>query len=130
MLRRTLLSFAVLVVALTAGTVPAAASTRPSDNPDYTPAQVRKMAREAHTVQQYTVLADYYQTRQRMFKRKAAEEMHLWAQRNAVITPLSEKWPRPVDSARNLYDYYVAMENDSAAKVAHFNQLADAAPYQ
>jgi hypothetical protein len=130
MLRRTLLSFAVLVVALSTGAGPVAAATRPSDNPDYTPAQIRKMAREAHTVQQYTLLADYYQTRQRMFKRKAAEEMHLWAERNAVMTPLSEKWPRPVDSAHNLYDYYVAMENDSAAKVAHFNQLADTAPYQ
>jgi hypothetical protein len=131
MLRRTLLSFATLVVAIAAaGAVPAVAATRPSDDSDYTPAQIHKMVRQAHTVQQYTVLADYYQTRQRMFKRKAAEEMHLWAERNAVITPLSEKWPRPVDSARNLYDYYVAMENDSAAKVAHFNQLADAAPYQ
>jgi hypothetical protein len=88
------------------------------------------MVREARTVQQYTVLANYYQARSRMFKQKAAEAMHLRAERNAVISPVYEKWPRPVDSAHNLYDYYEAMENDSAANVAHFNHLADTAPYQ
>jgi len=130
MLRRTLLTFAILTVALSAGVVPAAAATAPSDQPEYTGAQIRKMVHEAHTVQQYTVLADYYKTRQRMFQRKAAEAMGLWAQRNAVISPVYEKWPRPVDSARNLHDYYETMAGDSAAKVDHFNHLADTAPYQ
>src|SRR5579863_2545034 len=124
MLRRTLLAFAVLIVTLTVVLHPAVASTV-GDKPEYTSAQIRKMAREAHTVQQFTVLADYYQTRRRMYQRKAAEEMHLWAERNAMITPLSEKWPRPVDSARNLYDYYEHMADESAALVEHYNKLAD-----
>ena len=130
MLRRNLLPACAIFAGILGATTVCAAATRPSEQPEYSSAQIRKMVKEAHTVQQYTVLADYYQARSRMFKQEAAEAMHLWAERNAVISPVYEKWPRPVDSAHNLYDYYVAMENDSAAKVAHFNQLADAAPYQ
>ncbi len=129
MLTRNLLKLAILIVVLTAGTLRAAA-TELTDRPEYTSAQIRKMAHEARTVQQYTVLADYYATRRRMWQQKAAEAMHLWAERNAVITPLSEKWPRPVDSARNLHDYYQAMANESAALVDRYNRLADSAPYQ
>ena len=130
MLRRNLLPVCAILAGILSATTVCAAATRPSDQPEYSGAQIRKMVKEARTVQQYTVLADYYQARSRMFKQKAAEEMHLWAERNAVISPVYEKWPRPVDSAHNLYDYYLAMENDSAAKVAYFNRLADTAPYQ
>ncbi len=96
-----------------------------TDRSEYSTAQIKKMAREAHTVEQYTVLADYYATRHRMFKRKAAEEMHIWAERNAVITPLSEKWPRPVDSARNLYDYFEFKAGEAAELQAKYSRLAD-----
>jgi hypothetical protein len=130
MLKRIFLLACPIVFLAMSGTIGSAAATASADKPEYTSAQIRKMIREAHTVQQYTVLADYYQTRQRMYQRKAAEEMHLWSERNAVISPVMEKWPRPVDSARNLHDYYEHMADDSAAKVAHFNHLADAAPYQ
>ena len=129
MLRRTTLVSAFLIAALAAGLKSAGAAT-PGDKPEYTPAQIHKMAREARTVQQFTVLADYYQTRRRIFQRRAAEEMHLWAERNAVITPLSEKWPRPVDSSRNRYEYYEQMADESAALVERYNKLADRAPYQ
>lgn len=84
-------------------------------------------AREAHTVEQYSELADCYAARQRMFRRKAAEEMRLWAERNAMINPLSEKWPRPVDSARNMHDYYEYMAGEAARLRAKFNKLADEA---
>jgi hypothetical protein len=129
-LKRIFLLACPIVFLAISATAASAVATAPADKPEYTSAQIRKMIREAHTVQQYTVLADYYQTRRRMYQRKAAEEMHLWAERNAIISPVSEKWPRPVDSARNLHDYFENMADDSAAKVAHFNQLADSAPYQ
>ena len=129
MLTRNLLKFVILIVVLTAGALRATA-TEPSDKPEYTSAQIRKMVHEARTVQQYTVLADYYATRRRMWQQKAAEEMHLWAERSAVISSVSEKWPRPVDSARNLHDYYEAMANESAALVERYDRLADVAPYQ
>jgi hypothetical protein len=84
------------------------------------------MIREAHTIEQYTVLADYYATQQRVYKRKAAEEMHLWALRSEMVNPLYEKWPRPVDSSRNRYEYFEYEVSRSAAQCAKFNRLADA----
>jgi len=117
-----------LIIAVTTNVY--ATDKAPVDRPEYTSAQIRKMAREAHTVEQFTVLADYYATRRRMYKRKAAEEMHLWAERSAVITPLSEKWPRPVDSARNLYDYYEYEANEAAIEQTKYSKLADEAPFK
>ena len=128
MIRHRLLASATLIVALRfAG--PAAALT-PADRPEYTTAEIRQLAHDAHTVQQFAVLADYYQIQRRMYQHKAAREMHLWAERNAVMTPLSEKWPRPVDAARNLYEYYLQMADESASLVDQYNKLADAAPYE
>ena len=129
MTTRKSLAVAIVLVILSLGSGSASATT-PGDKPEYTPTQIRKMAREARTVQQFTVLADYYQTQRRIYQRKAGEEMHLWAERSAQITPLSEKWPRPVDSSRNRYEYFEQMADESAALVEHYNKLADTAPYQ
>ena len=129
MTTRKSLVVAILLVILSVGSGSASATT-PGDQPEYTSAQIRKMAKEARTVQQFTVLADYYQTQRRAYQRKAAEEMHLWAERSAQITPLSEKWPRPVDSSRNRYEYFEHMADESAGMVDHYGKLADAAPYQ
>ena len=124
-MKRTLAAIGILVLALSAGSL-WAAEKHTQDGTEYTSAQIKTMAREAHTVEQYNALADYYATRQRMYKRKAAEEMHLWALRAEMITPLSEKWPRPVDSARNLHDYYEYKAAQAAALCAKYNRLADA----
>jgi hypothetical protein len=98
-----------------------------ADRPVYTGAQIKRLAREAHTVEQYTTLADYYATRNRLYKRKAAEEMHIWAERSTMVNPLSEKWPRPVDSARNLHDYYDYKANEAEALREKYSRLADEA---
>lgn len=126
-MKRILAAIGILVFALTAGTVRAEQKNSPN-GPEYTGSQITKLAREAHTVEQYTVLADYYSARQRTYKRKAAEEMHLWALRSETSNPLGEKWPRPVDSARNLYEYYEYEIAQSAALFAKYDRLADAAP--
>jgi len=102
------------------------ATTRPaSDQSQYTSAQIRRMTRDAHTVEQYTLLADYYQTQHRLYRRKAAEMMGEWARRNEGIAPLYENYPRPVDSARNLYEYYHYEAVQAFAKVALYSRLAD-----
>lgn len=98
-----------------------------ADRPEYTGAQIKRLAREAYTVEQYTTLADYYATRKRLYKRKAAEEMNIWAERSTMVNPLSEKWPRPVDSARNLHDYYEYKENEAEALREKCSRLADEA---
>ncbi len=118
--------FTIAMVAAVFAPVLAKAATKPaSDQPQYTAAQIRRMAREAHTVEQYAQLADYYQTQHRHYQKKAVEMMGEWARRNEVIAPLYEKYPRPVDSARNLYEYYQYKAAETSAKVAFYNRLAD-----
>ncbi len=119
--------FLVALIAMTMPAVSARAIESAQDKPQYTSAEIRKLAREAHTQEQFTVLADYYATRQRMYQRQAAAEMHLWAERNQMVNPIAEKWPRPVDSARNLYEYYQYEATHCAALVAKFSHLADEA---
>jgi hypothetical protein len=125
-MRRGLLAFEVVALAFATGPGYAQVA-RAEEMPAYNAAQIRDMARAAHTPEQYTELADFYQARRRMFVSKAAEEMDLWARRNAVITPLSEKWPRPVDSARNLYEYYLHQAAKSAATAARYADRANQA---
>ena len=125
-MKRTLAAIGIVIFALTAGTVRAAQKDSPNE-PEYTGSQIRNLAREAHTVEQYTALADYYAVSQRKYKRKAAQEMRLWALRSEMTNPLREKWPRPVDSARNLYEYDEYQLAQSAALFAKYDRLADAA---
>ena len=125
-MRKILVAFAI--VTITFSTARLRAVERPAeDEAQYASAQIKKMVREAHTVEQYTVLSDYYATQQRMYKRKAAEEVHLWALRAEVISPLSEKWPRPVDSSRNRYEYFEYKVAESRELCAKYTRLADAA---
>jgi hypothetical protein len=123
-MNRLFASICMLMIAFTAATLQAEENSA-SDQPQFTGAQIRKMVREAHTPEQYSDLADYYAIRQRMFKQKAREEMRLWAERNAMINPIYEKWPRPVDSARNLYEYYEYRAGECAKLEAKYSRLAD-----
>ncbi len=125
-MKRILVTVAVMLFAVSARAAGPSVAT-PPDEPEYTKAQIKKMVREAHTVEQFTVLANYYWSQQRMYKQKAVEQMHLWRERAETVTPLSEKYPRPVDSARNLHDYYEYRAAQSAALFAKYDRLADAA---
>lgn len=122
-MNRLLIAIASVIIFLTAPVLYASEAT----TSDQQACADISSARKAHTVGQYSALADCYAARQRVFRRKAAEEMHLWAERNAMINPLSEKWPRPVDSARNLHDYYEFKAGEAARLQAKYNKLADEA---
>lgn len=124
-MKRILAAIGIVIFALAAAAVQTPQKD-PTEQPEYTSSQIKAVARDAHTVEQYTVLANYYWKQQRMYQRKALEQMHLWRERAETVTPLSEKWPRPVDSARNLHDYYVYKTAQSAALFARYDRLADA----
>jgi hypothetical protein len=123
-MKRILTVIGVVAMIVTAEAVAAAERNSPAQ-PAYTSSQIRQMGREAQTAEQYTELADYYALQQRMYRQKAVEQMHLWRERAEMVTPLSEKWPRPVDSARDLHDYYEYKIAQSAALSAKYDQLAD-----
>ena len=123
-MRRSILTFEIVALAFSAGTSYASPAPAP-DRPQFTSSQIRQMTRDAKTPEQFTELADFYQTRRRMYVRLASEEMAEWTRRNTILTPLSEKWPTPSDSARNLYEYYLHQAAKSAALANRYSRLGD-----
>jgi hypothetical protein len=83
----------------------------------YTTAQLKQLARDAHTPEQFSALAGYYGKQQKNFLQLAAEEKLEWERRSQNIMSIAAKYPRPVDSARYLYEYY-------SYKAAEAGQLA------
>jgi len=108
------ISTIALVAVIAAATLSSQAVTLEPAAAHYTPAQIKKMIREAHSADQYRAIARYYDERHAEFSQKAADEMAEWARRSENTSGPAAKYPRPVDSARNLYEYY-AHEADSAA---------------
>jgi hypothetical protein len=116
----------VLAVALASG-ITCAAVSLPENGTHYTAAQVKRMVREAHTPDQYRALARYYEERQSEFSQKAAEQMEEWERRSQNVTGPAAKFPRPVDVARNLYEYYAHEADDSAFQADKYTRFAEGA---
>lgn len=100
----------------------AAASAETGDH--YTEAQAKQLARDARAPEQYKILASYYGERQKIFLQKAADEKVEWERRSQNVTGVLAKYPRPVDSARNLYEYYMAEAADAGKLEAKYSQMA------
>ena len=90
----------------------------------YTQAQLKQMVREAHTPEQYRALASYYRQVQKSYRLQAAEEKQEWIRRSESITVVAAKYPRPVDSARNLYEYYRYRASEASELSGKYSQLA------
>jgi len=89
-----------------------------------TEAQMKQMARNARSPEQYRSLAGYYGERQRSFLDKAAAEKAEWERRSENVSGILAKYPRPVDSARNLYEYYMAEANEAEKLEAKYSGMA------
>ena len=91
----------------------------------YTHAQLKQMERDAHTPEQNKALANYYGTKQKDYAQLAAEAKQEWLQRSENAPAVAAaKYPRPVDSARNLFEYYTQKASDAATLSAKYDQLA------
>jgi hypothetical protein len=86
--------------------------------------QLKQLARNAHAPEEYKILASYYAERQNIYLQKAAEEKAEWERRSQNVVGSHAKYPRPVDSAKNLYEYYIAEAGDSARLEAKYSALA------
>jgi hypothetical protein len=123
-MKNNILAASVLTLALvTAASATALAS--PADNSSQpTSAQLKQMAKDAHTPEQYTALAQSYGQLQKSYLDKAAEEKQEWDRRSQNVMSIAAKYPRPVDSARNLYEYYSYKASEAGALAAKYSQLA------
>jgi len=89
----------------------------------YSQAQLKQMTLAAHTPEQYKALASSYTKQQSYFLRQAAEEKQEWERRSANIVSVNAKYPRPVDSARYLYEYDAYKASEAGALSLKYAQL-------
>ena len=113
----------VVALSLATGISSRAVTLQPSGS-HLTAAQVKRMIREAHTPDQYTAIARYYDARHSEFSEKAGDEMAEWIRRSENTTGPAAKYPRPVDVARNLYDYYSHEANEAAFQADKYYRFA------
>jgi hypothetical protein len=119
---------AVLACGLTlsafAGNSSPAVSREPAH---YSKAELAQLRKEAHTPEQYRALAAYFEHRKVSFQDQAAQMKDEWNRRSQNVVGSAAKYPRPVDSARNLYEYYTSEADEAGVLQAQYEHLADSA---
>ncbi len=122
---RNLFTTSILALALVGvgNALGAASSAETGDH--YSQAQLKELTRNAHSPEQYKALAHYYGERQRDYRQLAAEEKAEWERRSHNVMGVQAKYPRPADSARNLYEYYAAKATESETLEAKYTGLAE-----
>ena len=86
----------------------------------------RKLARLAHTTEQFSAVASCYDQLQSMYLRKADAEKQEIEWRIQHSFNLAVRYPSPLDSARNLYDYYTRKASQMRAEADLYRQKASA----
>jgi hypothetical protein len=115
----SLLSLALVGIGKAQGMV-----SSPETDVRYTQAQLKQLALNARTPTQYLNLANYFGGQHRTYLQKAADEKKEWERRSQNITSIAAKYPRPVDSARNLYEYYMYKASEAGSLEAKYSHLA------
>jgi len=93
----------------------------------YSKAGLAQLRKEAHTPEQYRALAVYFDQRKRSFQEQANQEKKEWERRSQNVVGPAAKYPRPVDSARNLYEYYDYEADQAGVLQAQYQRLAESA---
>ena len=109
--------YALVSFAQSNATPPAAAGAH------YSGAELRRLERAAHTPQQYHVLASFSRGQQESYRQRATEEKQEWERRSVDVSGPAAKSPRPVNSARNLYEYYAQMADRAGQLASHYQEL-------
>ncbi|MGA2807774.1 MAG: hypothetical protein ABSE87_06535 [Terracidiphilus sp.] len=114
--------FAASIVALAVAGIGNAQETRNSVEPALV--QARQLMQGIHAPEQYNSLAAQYNQQQQVYLKKAEEEKAEWMRRSQNIQVVAAKYPRPVDSARYLYEYYSYKASEAGALSAQYRALA------
>jgi hypothetical protein len=95
----------------------------PADLP-HSKAEVNQMVRGAHTAQQYHILAGYFRAQQQKFESEAQSEKQEWERRSQNTTGLAQKYPRPVDSSKNRFEYFSYQADHMSQQASRYEELA------
>jgi hypothetical protein len=90
----------------------------------YTKAQLRQLVLSAHTPEQYTALASYFDKQRANYLQKAEERRKEWLQLSQNVTSAAAKYPRPADSVRNYYEFYMHKAAETGTLEAKYSHLA------
>jgi hypothetical protein len=90
--------------------------------------QLKKMVQSAHTADDFASLASYFRWRQEEFQQQARGELAEWDRRSQFVGSIAEKYPRPVDSSRNRYEYFSYEAQQMSRKAAYYESLSEKAP--
>jgi hypothetical protein len=123
MTRKIQVLAAIAAITVSAGL----ARAQNSMNAGISHAQAEQMLRSAHTVAQYQMLASYFHARQVVFAEKAQSEKTEWEQRSQNVSGSAAKYPRPMDSSRNRYEYFTSQAQQMSAQAAHYESLSTSA---
>ena len=96
----------------------------PETDAHYAKAQLKQLAFNAHTPAQYTAIASYFGKQRANYLQKAAEKQKEWVQLSQNVTSAAAKYPRPADSARNYYEYYMHKAAEAGELEAKYSRLA------
>jgi hypothetical protein len=107
------------LIVLAAGMVYAESQT----GTEYSRAELQSMIRSAHSTQQYQTLAAYFRSRQDALEKQAAAEKAELDRRSQITAAAYQKYPRPVDSSRNRYEYFTYEANQMSQQAAHYESL-------
>jgi hypothetical protein len=123
-MNRTLIAVGVLFVALplagaAQSTVQTASLSAPLSVHD-----VHNLMKSARSVAEYQQLAGYFHQQEAQYRAEAVAEKAERDRRAQVNAGLSQKYPRPVDSAQYLYESYVSQADNAALEARHYDQLA------
>jgi hypothetical protein len=125
LMTRKLIATCILSIAFTGVGLAQGAMSSAQTDAHYTQAQLKDLALNAHAPEQYKVLAGYYGQEQNRYAKLAAEEkIELDRRSSQPIVSTLAKYPRPVDSARNLYEYYRYKASENGALVAKYGRMA------
>lgn len=126
-MKKNLFSLIAISIALTGVGVSQASAPPANTGTHYSHSQLRQMIRDARTPEQYSALADYYAAQQTEYAQQAAEAKQEWIRRSQNVMVVAAKYPRPADSERYLYEYYMHKAAESGELTAKYGQLSTSA---
>jgi hypothetical protein len=87
-------------------------------------AELNKMVRDAKTTEQYLELASYFRWREQQFEQQAQSERAEMSRRSMNAYLAAAKYPNPVASSRNRYEYFSYEAGKMSRQAAHFEGLS------
>ena len=114
------IGFTLLAFALASGV----GGAESANAPIYSRSELKKMVHDAHTPEEYRVLASYYRMRQQQFTDQAHDEIVWFAKRSMNVSLAAAKYPAPADSSRNRYEYFNYEAEQMGKQAARYESLA------